>query len=589
AYESGVRSAQDAWRATYDALTSARDAAIESAWNEYSLKYSRASREYADVSATSWEDSPERAKIEAKYDKEIADLATTRATTTAALSAWYQSECDDLEDDYDSSVWSGHTSACSGSNHSDACQIAQIDAKEAYYKAKIQLSLDYLAKQLEASVAYDEGAEEAAARRDTALAEGERAFNAAKNARLATIARQAATYGLEYQTASANALYDFYAGAVAPGETERSGGLVDADATYRNAVATLAETATIQTWTAISAAVDAWSDDQETGATWGGLFESLYGLAATEDLADAAAYKAAVASDAAAQKTAELAAAGALRTYLTSEATAICAREQSSATHAETLQIAALNATKTATVANIDARLDALTEQLDSALATRLETFKLMREDGRATGAALAACDRSLVGVNDFNLRWQIESATRATLSALWKSNAQGRLRNELDVLDSLLDSASSYEEALLDAELAKGTAFWNALGTYWKSEIASETTLAIAKETASNAFQTTLVAAESALATAQVAIESSYDQALAGSSFTRESNEFNLVKNLWTTEYASYYSSLDAACQNLSDAALGAFYSSLVSAAQTDFNAQWNRDATYFAASSAK
>ena len=54
----------------------------------------------------------------------------------------------------------------------------------------------------------------------------------------------------------------------------------------------------------------------------------------------------------------------------------------------ETLQIAAINAT----AANErEAKLAALTAQLDSGLAIRLDIIARMREDGRATGSALAA------------------------------------------------------------------------------------------------------------------------------------------------------------------------------------------------------
>ena len=65
----------------------------------------------------------------------------------------------------------------------------------------------------------------------------------------------------------------------------------------------------------------------------------------------------------------------------------------------ETLQIAAINATA---VNEWEAKLAALTAQLDSALAIRLDIIARMREDGLATGSALAARDRALVGEDDY-------------------------------------------------------------------------------------------------------------------------------------------------------------------------------------------
>ena len=249
----------------------------------------------------------------------------------------------------------------------------------------------------------------------------------------------------------------------------------------------------------------------------------------------------------------------------------------------ETLQIAAINATAVNESTKREAKLEALTAQLDSAFAIRLDIIARMREDGLATGSALAARDRALVGVTDYNQRMRIDNETQAQLSARWKSNAQFRLKNEIAVYDALVSLTAAWESVNLLADNVKETTLWAALGAYWKGEIAKDANYAITLGNAECAYQTSINSAEQATLNAQIMLESNYDQALTTAAVTATTSEFTQTKNFYTSEYASYFNAVNTACQNMPNSDVGDFYSSIVSAAQTDYNAQWSADTTYF------
>lgn len=100
---------------------------------------------------------------------------------------------------------------------------------------------------------------------------------------------------------------------------------------------------------------------------------------------------------------------------------------------------------------------------------------------------------------------------------------------------------------------------------------------------------ETFSLALSPSVVSAQIAAESNYDQSLTNSAIAAASSEFTLARNLWTNQYATYYSALSSACQNLSDQLVGSYYQSLIAAAQLDYSAQWGYDATYFNAALTK
>jgi len=589
-YENAVAAAQDAWQTTCDDLLNDYNAATDQAWNDYSTEYARISQEFDRVSATTWEDSDEYAAISARCQNEINQLTANKTAKLAEISSRYTTERQAIKATYDATALSVHASPdCSNWNHSQACQLQQINAEETFYNAALSLSINTLAEQLSVDVEFQKEVLKAEARRDSALADGEEAFSAQKEQTLASLASESARLGRDYQFALTDALQTLYSGEADPNTGERSGGVAGADATYRQTLASLAQSATGSVWSAIRGAVTAWKTNAATPSTWGGYVDSIYGIAETEDLADAAAYRTAVEAEATAQLAADNASVAAYCSYLRSEATAICNRDQSAATSAETLQLAATTAIATAASEKATATLEKKTEQLDAALALRLESIERMRADGLTMGARLASRDRSLVGVTDYDLRSQITSAAQSDLEALWKANTQERAAIEVALCDALVASTAALEKATLAADHTRESTLWNALGQYWKDEIARETTLAIAEETAVNTAQTALNTAEQNLVTAQITAESSYDQALTNSAITAASSEFTLAQNLWTSQYSTYFSALSSACQNLSDQLVGSYYQSLIAAAQLDYSAQWGYDATYFNAALTK
>ncbi len=580
-YNAGILVAQNLWRETCDALVSQYNSVVDSAWREYSTSVSRKKQEFETVEATTWEDSDAYAKIDEQWQNETSRLAEIRSQSIASLNAWLQTECHNLRTTYDSTVLTSHDSACNYNGHSHACQTQQINAREAYYKAKIQLSLEYTSKQLIVDCDYDKALLASRARRDVALAEGKRAYETQKETRLATLAREISTSGLAYQTAVANALNAYYAGEIVNGEF--TGGLADATATYRKTLGGLAQTATQQTWSAIRSAVDAWKINSGTDSTWGGYVDSLYSLSETQALANSAANATAVNAEADAQKAADVASANAYCAYLISDATVLCASEQASATNSQTLQIATLDISAQNTRAESDANVEYMTAQLDQILAIRLETIRHMRDDGVTTACKLGARDRALVGETNFSTRWALENATQNELSALWKENAIERLKSEVEIYEAVVSTAADFETSLLTAQRNSDAASWQALGNFWKSEIARVASQSIGSESALNAFHTSINTADFTELAAYASLESNYDQAISTASFNARQGEFTLIKNLWTSEYASYFTELDDACQNLSDSFVGGFYRSLVSAAQTDYAFQWANETNYF------
>ena len=85
----------------------------------------------------------------------------------------------------------------------------------------------------------------------------------------------------------------------------------------------------------VSGALTAWKTNSAASSTWSGYVDSIYAIAETEDLADAAAYRTAVEADATAQLAADNASVAAYCSYLRSETTAQLTTDQGAAVNAK--------------------------------------------------------------------------------------------------------------------------------------------------------------------------------------------------------------------------------------------------------------
>ncbi|MBQ8285179.1 MAG: hypothetical protein IJZ10_02625, partial [Thermoguttaceae bacterium] len=575
AYDAAVRAAQNAWTATYRTLRETYDATVDAAWNDYSREYSRNAAEFAELQAQSWESFAASQTIQTLYQREIDAINARNAARTAEIAAWYSAEVDSLVSYYNAHRYDEHNSACSGYSHTNACQLRELQERRRQEEGLARLGALRSQKELALNAETQLLTLQAQTRRDAASSDAKKTFEIERNDRLAELAQNAAELGKIYENAVANAIYDFYAGG-------SSNGLAGADETYRNAIATAAQTATTAAWSAVRSALTVWKNDASTPNDWGDYVNSLYDLSQTRALAEVAAYVAQVRTTAAAQKAADVAATTAYRDYLTSNATITCVAECENVASVQTLQ----NAVATATAANETATSELYSSELASQIETSLST-RFARIDEYLSNAATRssrwyACATSLVGVNDSSVSSAAWSALNSALEELAKTDSIGRFAEEAALYDALIDSGETLQTEELELERDLQLALWSALGTYWKAEIATETERAIATENAENAYAAAFEAAEKTVLLASLAAESTAATAQIAAEQACLDGENALTQTTLQTLYDEYFTLLIAACGEMANDCVGDYYASAVGATQTAFNAQNAADSSF-------
>lgn len=145
-----------------------------------------------------------------------------------------------------------------------------------------------------------------------------------------------------------------------------------------------------------------------------------------------------------------------------------------------------------------------------------------------------------------------------------------------------MIDSGKTLQTEALELERYLQLALWSALGTYWKAEIATETERAIATENAENAYATAFETAEKTVLLASLAVESTAATAQIAAEQACFDGENALTQTTLQTLYGDYFTSLIAACGEMSNDCVGDYYASAVGATQTAFNAQNAADSSF-------
>ncbi len=574
AYNAAVRDAQNVWKSTYQTLRDAYDASVDAAWSDYCREYARNSKEFETLQAQTFESSDEYQAIQATYQRELAAIGAQNAAQIAEINAWNSAQSTAIYNEHLDHRYDAHDSSCGSYSHSNACQRKQLQEECRRYEAQLELNALSAQNELALNAETQILTIQAQARRDTALANAKEAFELDRQERLAQLDLSASQLGKDHEIVVANALYAFYA-------DETTDGLAGADETYRNAIASAAQTATSAAWNAVRDAMTAWKNNASTPSDWGTYVDSLYALSQTQALTDANAYVAQTAASASAQKTADIAAAVAYRNYLISNATTTCDTECSSISSAQTLQNAVAAATAANEIAMSELYSTEFVTQIETSLSARSARVQEYAEIAATGYSNWYGCYISLVGETNQSVRFATEQAMNEALRSMWFEYEHNALDEETTLYGALIESGVTIETSSLQLDRDLQIALWSALGTYRKAEIATEADKSISVENAKNVYADAVEAADKTLALAELDAESTASAARIASEQTRLNAEQTLTQTTLQNVFGSYFTSLITACGEMPNELVGGYYASAATAIQTTFNAQVAADST--------
>ncbi len=355
----------------------------------------------------------------------------------------------------------------------------------------------------------------------------ERAFDAAQTAQYTLLATEKSAAQRRLTLAAADA-EKAYANCVARAAKDASAAFAGA---YSTAVSSC--------WTALQNAASVWRAATQT--TWSDLVAAELELNAGDAIAAAAEYAAQATADADARYDADVAEAAAMEAYQRALADKVWLEEFQEGVQLLKYQNRVSSARMAYALNSTKLVSQKLTAQIDEIESVRLQEVR----DYRVT--ALAS-------------------------SPNWSSFESARLDAEATLYRTLTDSAAEIENGRLDYLERYYKSYYAAQGLFSKALFDLEAALDLQLAALEYDYQTSVVASEKEYALAPYAA----DEAEAETPTTYDS-----LLTIVQTAYDSWFDVLTTACSGIA-ASLGTFYTSVVSAFKTDFDAQIAAEITF-------